>query len=342
MSKELVLPPVSGPSAYQKVERGDELWTLWLANKAELTRRNYQQDLRSFAAFVGADSVPEAITRLVSCDSPTAHTVALRYQAYLRETPIQHGGETRKGYAPATICRRIHALRSVVNLARELQIIDWSLDQIKLPTPEPVRSTRGPGPEGYAAVLAAIDEAAESSKGRNHLIALRDRVMMRLLHDSGLRRFEVVGIEYPRGVRLDKEPSVLVLGKGKRRHQWVPISAPCVEALKSYLDVRGHRAGFLIKGTGRHSSSRMDRSTVNRRAGYWAEVAGVDFTPHGLRHTAITTVLDAVDGDFRLAKRWSRHLSVASLRPYDDRRRNDDRRLTELISDPARAEPHQE
>ena len=84
----------------------------------------------------------------------------------------------------------------------------------------------------------------------------------------------------------------------------------------------------------------MARSTVNRRARHWATVAGVDFTPHGLRHTAITTVLDAVDGDLRLAARWSRHLSLASLRPYDDRRRNDDRRLTELIADPSVAEPH--
>jgi integrase len=84
----------------------------------------------------------------------------------------------------------------------------------------------------------------------------------------------------------------------------------------------------------------MARSTVNRRSSHWAHVAGVDFTPHGLRHTAITTVLDAVNGDLRLAARWSRHLSVASLRSYDDRRRSDDRRLTELLSDPSVAESH--
>lgn len=340
MSGSLARRSVTGPAAYDRIRGGDELWDLWLANKAELTRENYQQDLRSFADFVQAKSVNEAITQLVSCDSPQAHTVVLRYQAYLGEAPVNHGGETRRGYAPATICRRIYALRSVVNLARELQIIDWSLDQIRLPSPEPIRSTRGPGPDGYASILAVLDEAIDVSRDRKRCIALRDRVIMRLLHDSGLRRFEVVGIEFPRGVRLEANPSVLVLGKGKRRHQWVPISEPCAQAIHDYLASRGQRAGYLVRGTARRSRGRMARSTVNRRSTHWALVAGVDFTPHGLRHTAITTVLDAVNGDLRLAARWSRHLSVASLRPYDDRRRGDDRRLTELIADPSVAEPH--
>lgn len=340
MTKEIA-PRLSGLAIYDRVRTGDELGALWLANKAELTRENYQQDLQSFADFVHASSVPEAISELLRCDSPQAHAVVLRYQAYLSEATITHGGETRTGYAPSTICRRIYALRSVVNLARELQIINWNLDQIRLPSPEPIRSTRGPGPDGYAAVLAAIDTAIASRTDRNRFLALRDRVMMRLLHDSGLRRFEVVKIEFPRGVRLDDESSVLVLGKGRRRHQWVPISAPCAEAIRSYLEVRGQRAGYLLCGVGRRGRRGMARSTVNRRAHHWAAKAGVDFTPHGLRHTAITTVLDAVDGDLRLAARWSRHLSLASLRPYDDRRRADDRRLTELISDPSKAEPHE-
>lgn len=340
MSSTIARRQVVGPAAYDRVGSGDDLWDLWLANKAELTRENYAQDLRSFADFVRAPSVSAAITQLVSCDSPQAHAVVLRYQAYLKEAPVEHGGEVHRGYAPATICRRIYALRSVVNLARELQLIDWTLDQIRLPSPEPVRSTRGPGPDGYASVLAALDSSIATSRHRRLHLSLRDRVIIRLLHDSGLRRFEVVGIEFPRGVRLDANPSVLVLGKGKQRHQWVPISAPCTEAIRAYLDVRSQRAGYLIRGTGRRARGRMARSTINRRARHWSDVAGVDFTPHGLRHTAITTILDAVNGDLRLAARWSRHLSVASLRPYDDRRRNDDRRLTELLADPSLAEPH--
>lgn len=342
MSSELARTESTGlPPAFNKLEGGDDLWTLFLLDKADLTRENYARDLRAFAGFLGVPTVAEAVNLLVRCSGPDAHTVIIRYLGYLTTVPVHHGGEVRVGYAPKTIHRRIYALRSVIELGRTAGVIPWKLGRIRLPAPDPVRSTRGPGPDGYAAVLEALDQAiAKAGSDRDRQLALRDRVLLRLLHDSGLRRAEVVGIEFPRGVRLTDDPSVLVLSKGKRRHQWVPISAPCAEAIRAYLDARGQRAGYLIRGTGKQARGKMDRSTVNRRAHRWATVAGVAFTPHGLRHTAITSVLDEVKGDLRIAARWSRHQSLASLRPYDDRRRQDDRRLTEFLSDPDAAEPH--
>ena len=74
---------------------------------------------------------------------------------------------------------------------------------------------------------------------------------------------------------------------------------------------------------------------------YWSKRAESPVTPHGLRHTAATTVLDQVNGDFRIASQWSRHENPESLRAYDDARRDDARRLTEAISDPSTAEPHE-
>ena len=49
------------------------------------------------------------------------------------------------------------------------------------------------------------------------------------------------------------------------------------------------------------------------------EVAGT-VRPHGLRHTAITTALDASGGNIREAAKFSRHQRLETVLIYDDRR----------------------
>jgi integrase/recombinase XerC len=48
--------------------------------------------------------------------------------------------------------------------------------------------------------------------------------------------------------------------------------------------------------------------------------AGVKARPHGLRHTAITSSLDAFNGDYRNTRAFSRHASLDTVRGYDDDR----------------------
>ena len=40
--------------------------------------------------------------------------------------------------------------------------------------------------------------------------------------------------------------------------------------------------------------------------------------PHGLRHTAVTTALDATNGDVRSVRRFSRHADIGTVLIYDD------------------------
>jgi integrase/recombinase XerC len=322
----------------------EEAWRLYLADKAALTQENYGRDLQAFAEYVGHGDGMVALAWLFTLDAVAGNKTIHGYHAHLVTVRIGEGPDQQIGYADATVRRRIYALRAIVGRAKLYNIVNWEID-LELPSAEPARRTRGPGPDGYAAVLDALEKAIQEARDsedrlRQLEIALRDRVLVRLLHDSALRRTETTGIEWPLGVRLGNEPSVLVLGKGKRRQQWVPISTTCAAQIKAYLDVRGRRAGYLITGTGSRAAARMSKSTVNRRIAHWADVAGVPFTPHGLRHTAITTALDASDGNRRVVRQFSRHKSEASLGPYDDARLQHDRRLAELVSDPSDAEPH--
>lgn len=50
------------------------------------------------------------------------------------------------------------------------------------------------------------------------------------------------------------------------------------------------------------------------------EQEGLTVRPHGIRHTAITQVLDITKGDLRAASRFSRHRDIRTLMLYDDAR----------------------
>jgi integrase/recombinase XerC len=117
------------------------------------------------------------------------------HRGQCRNGPAGHETRYRKGQceearklAPATVARRIAALRSVVKLARTLGRITWAID-IPSPRAEAYRDTRGPGLAGWKAMLAAVKKQAATPKGK------RDLSLLRLMHDLGLRRGEVVALE---------------------------------------------------------------------------------------------------------------------------------------------------
>lgn len=330
----------------------DGLWMRFLRNKAEATSRSYAADLRAFAQWSECDSPSHAIERLLACEGHEANATVVDYIAALESWPRFAPGQDREteepaleGYAHSTINRRIYALRSVVDFANLCGMIDWKIG-VKMEEAEPAEVTRGPGPQGYATLLAAVAASEADAAPSDVFLARRDAVVMRLLHDSCLRCSEATGIHWPDGVELAPErQEVLIRGKGRRAHQWVPLSSPGVEAIRRYLELRGHYPGFLLASSlalarKRPAGARMARSTVNRRLTYWSTVTGVLVKPHGLRHTAITSALDATNGDKRRVQKLSRHRSQQGLDPYDDRRRPDARILTELVSDPSKAEPH--
>ncbi len=114
---------------------------------------------------------------------------------------------------------------------------------------------------------------------------IRDRAMMMLMLDSGLRVSEVLSVE---ANRIDwMSCSLTVMGKG-RKERSVPFSAPTCQALLEYSRLRaktpGISAQFFLGRTGRA----MERTKVQRlvlRYGKRAGIEGVRLSPHTLRHT---------------------------------------------------------
>ena len=91
----------------------------------------------------------------------------------------------------------------------------------------------------------------------------------------------------------------------------------------------GFGARYHAIGHRRSSSRSTGTRTVNGLSGsgiyhivrdQLGAKAGVKARPHGLRHTGITSALDAFNGDYRKARAFSRHASLDTVRRYDDNR----------------------
>ena len=160
----------------------------------------------------------------------------------------------------------------------------------------------------------------------------RDRAVLRLLHDLGLRRAEVVGLN---AEDLTMAARVIsIIGKGKTEKEQLTLPEPTAMALKEWLAVRGDEPGPLFVNfdrAGKHG--RLSGRSVHRIVKRLGEQAGVMARPHGIRHTAITAALDRTGGDVRAVQKFSRHADLRTLQMYDDAREDLGGEVARLVAD---------
>ena len=285
-----------------------------MAGRNAHTHRAYDADLRDFARFVGHDEPRLAVASFLSSPRGDAHAIALAWRVHLEA----------RGLAPATIGRKLAALRAVVKLAGQLGQVDWELS-LGSPRAEGYRDTRGPGDEGYKRVRELARAEAEAGGAKR----VRDYSTLRLLHDLGLRRGELVGIDLA-DVETDADGvPTRVWIKGKKRVHKEALSLPPAtsRALGAWIAARGDFEGPLFTRLDRAaggSPSRLTGRAVALFTNRLGERAGLArrLAPHGLRHQAITEALDKTGGDVRKVQRFSRHADLKTLVVYDDRRRD--------------------
>jgi integrase/recombinase XerC len=289
-------------------EPGQRLYRAFLAGRSPDTLRAYTQDVAAFAVFLGALSPSEAMTHLIEGSAGNGNALLLEYRARMIED----------GLAPATINRRLAAIRSAVKLARTLGMTTWSPDISGLRV-DAYRDTAGPGLSGTRAMLAAAHAQRDRAK------AARDVALIRLMFDLGLRRGEVAGLDVDDVDRAGRR--ILVMGKGRRQKTPRTLPAATLGALEAWLEVRErfaepdqaalfvnlahHSAGQRITGRGLHHLIAQIGASV-----------GLKTRPHGLRHASITAALDANNGDVRAVQQHARHTNPQTTMRYDDNRRD--------------------
>lgn len=264
--------------------------------KSESTFRAYQTDLEDFRRFVGADSAENAARLLLGRGPGGANALVLSYRADLLE----------KKLSPATINRRLAALRSLVKLARVLGLVTWALEVPGVRS-KAYRDTRGGSRSDFAAALQQL-EGRKDAKGK------RDSALLRLLHDLGLRRNEAVSLDLE---HIDLEAgTVSVMGKARRERELLTLPLETRAALSAWLEVRGNAVGPVFLNLSRNGT----RGRLTGTAVYLI-VKGLGLLrPHGLRHMAITSALDLSGGNVRAVQKFSRHADLRTLQVYDDNR----------------------
>lgn len=280
-----------------------DLLEAFLAGRSAATLRAYDQDLRDFQAFLGSDTVKDAASVLVGSAPGAANALALAYKTDLQ----------RRGLSPASINRRLAALRSLVKMARTLGLVTWSLEVDGLQS-APIKDSRGPGLVGFQRLL-------EELEGRKDEKAVRDRAILWLLYGLALRRGEVVSLDL---ADLDLENGTLrIQGKGRSYKEALSLPPKVKAALALWLEVRGSEQGPLFTnfdrrgGRGRLTGTGLYKLVQELGAG-----AGMTVRPHGLRHAAITRALDLTNGDVRSVQKFSRHKNIQTVVLYDDSRRD--------------------
>ncbi len=286
----------------------------FLAGRNPRTLRAYSQDLEDFRAFVGAGDVDAAAALLLGRGHGEANALGLAYKAHLVE----------RGLSPATVNRRLAALRSLVKLARILGAVPWTLE-VQNAKAQPYRDTRGPGRVGFRAMLEQLD-------GRDNPKARRDRAILRLLYERGLRRGELVGLDLE-DVDL-QAPAIAVLGKGRSAKETLTIAPSTAAAIAAWLEVRGIAPGPLFTNLDHgHAPRRLTGAGVYDVVRELGAAAGLRVRPHGLRHAAITEALDRTHGDLRAVQRFSRHRDLRLLLVYDDNREDLGGKVARLVAE---------
>jgi len=324
--REIALRSLKSPAVIPPRLIGPEdVLAAFLAGRNAHTHRAYDADLRDFSRFVAIEEPRLAVASFLSSDRGDAHAIALAWRVHLEA----------RGLAPATIARKLAALRAVVKLAGQLGQVDWELT-LASPRAEGYRDTRGPGDDGYRKVRELAKAEAETGDPKR----VRDYSALRLLHDLGLRRGELVGVDLADvETGADGVPQRVWIKGKKRVHKEALTLPPATgRALGDWIAARGDFEGPLFvrldRGAG-PAPSRLTGRAVALIANQLGERAGLPrrLAPHGLRHQAITSALDKTGGDVRKVQRFSRHADLKTLVVYDDRRRDGAGDVSRLLAD---------
>jgi site-specific recombinase XerD len=212
--------------------------------------------------------------------------------------------------APATYHRRFLVLRRFMRwVSRREGVPDPFLD-LDAP-PKPRQESDWLTPEEFQRMLAAAGQPRRRHTG----IVQRDQLVLLALVTTGLRRSELLALDW-RDLALDgPQPSLLVRrGKGgKPRRQ--PLAPGLADELRHLRDEREAAAAdpVFCGLAGRRLQPKVLASIIKRAA----ERAGIEkkVTAHTLRHTAASWLRHAT-GDTRLVAEYLGHADLSTVSRY--------------------------
>lgn len=246
----------------------------------------YRRDIHRFLLFLKSKKV---------CSAKSAnYELLIEYIRVLRES----------GYANVSVVRMVNAIRSFF---RFLYFEEYIEDSIILDFPVPKTQDKIPELLTLDEVEALLAEADESE-----VIGLRNKSIMKLLYDSGLRVSEVCDLDIS-DIHRDV---ITIRGKGNK-DRIVPVGPRALSTVKRYIKKYRSKSpdspALFVSSTGK----RIDRVTIWRFIKKYAASAGIEksISPHTLRHSFATHLLEK-GTDIRVIQEILGHEEIQTTSKY--------------------------
>lgn len=144
---------------------------------------------------------------------------------------------------------------------------------------------------------------------------IRDRMLIALLYETGMRRAELIELQWL-DVHL-KAGMVLVMGKRQKQRQ-IPIRTQLANQMREYRDLTTEEFGIrpeyvMLNDSGKKVYPKWIYNKVKNILGNWAQHQ--EISPHVLRHSIATHLLDA-GADIQVIKELLGHSSLAATQIY--------------------------
>ncbi len=215
----------------------------------------------------------------------------------------------RDGRRASTLARKVAALRSFYGFALREGIVERDIASL----------LDAPKPGSYLPDVLSVEEVVRilDAPRPDDPVGIRDRAILEVLYDCGLRVSELVGVDRH---RLDLAGlQVRVIGKGNKERR-VPMGEEARERLHRYL------AGPYAAWTAKHPTEavfvgvrgrRLSREAVWGLVRQWTEAAEVTshVSPHTFRHSFATHLLEG-GADLRAVQTLLGHASISTTQLY--------------------------
>jgi site-specific recombinase XerD len=206
----------------------DEALNEWLSeHRSPNTRAAYYRDLVDFCKTVFNAKPEKALRRFFSLDEVAAGIKVTQFKQLLRE----------RGLSPASINRKLSALRAFIDHARRRGIVNWRIkDLIKgeKQRTDPKERIRLRLPATTADGLVEALQRLFFVLPKKGVKGLRDRAIIVLMALHGLRRVEVARLSLSDLIEEKGLFSLRVFGKGDKIRV-IPLREDTTELLKRYL-----------------------------------------------------------------------------------------------------------
>jgi len=263
------------------------------------TIRAYGHDLKEFADYAAGASEDDTQT---SRSMPVDEIDSLTVRGYL--------GMLHRKNEKTTIARKLSALRSFFRHLVRHRLTDEDPTTTIL-TPKHTR--RMPSYLSVDDMFRLLDRTAEDT-----LLGRRNRTLFEVLYGSGIRVSELTGLNV---FDVDFASGCLrVVGKGGKE-RIVPVGEKALARIRAYREKLLEKTGidmqtdgplFLNKNKGRLSTRSVARilEALVRKCSL-----AVPISPHGIRHSFATHMLDA-GADLRTVQELLGHKSLSTTQKY--------------------------